>query len=152
MQSSCCNYIYIKTVSRFFHLEIVFFFFFYLLTDNEDQHRPFMVLQVFQLVLYAWYLYIVLTQLGLNWVLELKLVLLYVGQERDGMRAILESYDSELATSEYSPQLMLRVKEAEDMLQKVQTHNTEMEVRTTLPIMHTKSFFQKYLSKNYSEH
>ncbi len=79
-------------------------------------------------------------------------MLLYVGQERDGMRAILESYDSELATSEYSPQLMLRVKEAEDMLQKVQTHNTEMEVRTTLPIMHTKSFFQKYLSKNCSEH
>ncbi len=110
-----------------------------------------MVLQVFQLVLYAWYLYIAI-QLGLNWVLELKLVLLYVGQERDGMRAILESYDSELATSEYSPQLMLRVKEAEDMLQKVQTHNTEMEVRTTLPIMHTKSFFQKYLSKNSSEH
>ncbi len=111
-----------------------------------------MALQVFQLVLYAWYLYIVLTQLGLNWVLELKLILLYVGQERDGMRAILESYDSELATSEYSPQLMLRVKEAEDMLQKVQTHNTEMEVRTTLPIMHSKSFIQKYLSKNCSEH
>ncbi|XP_016135137.1 mitotic spindle assembly checkpoint protein MAD1-like [Sinocyclocheilus grahami] len=62
-------------------------------------------------------------------VLELKLVLLYVGQERDGMRAILESYDSELATSEYSPQLMFRVKEAEDMLQKVQAHNTEMETQ-----------------------
>uniref|UniRef100_A0A672MR46 Mitotic spindle assembly checkpoint protein MAD1 n=1 Tax=Sinocyclocheilus grahami TaxID=75366 RepID=A0A672MR46_SINGR len=61
--------------------------------------------------------------------LELKLVLLYVGQERDGMRAILESYDSELATSEYSPQLMFRVKEAEDMLQKVQAHNTEMETQ-----------------------
>jgi len=52
------------------------------------------------------------------------------------MRAILESYDSELATSEYSPQLMLRVKEAEDMLQKVQTHNTDMEVRTTYYITH----------------
>uniref|UniRef100_A0A672L2Q6 Mitotic spindle assembly checkpoint protein MAD1 n=1 Tax=Sinocyclocheilus grahami TaxID=75366 RepID=A0A672L2Q6_SINGR len=52
---------------------------------------------------------------------------LLLTKERDGMRAILESYDSELATSEYSPQLMLRVKEAEDMLQKVQTHNTEME-------------------------
>lgn len=55
------------------------------------------------------------------------------------MRAILESYDSELATSEYSPQLTLRVKEAEDMLHKVQTHNTDMEVRTTLPIMQTES-------------
>uniref|UniRef100_A0A672MT38 Mitotic spindle assembly checkpoint protein MAD1 n=1 Tax=Sinocyclocheilus grahami TaxID=75366 RepID=A0A672MT38_SINGR len=50
-------------------------------------------------------------------------------RERDGMRAILESYDSELATSEYSPQLMFRVKEAEDMLQKVQAHNTEMETQ-----------------------
>uniref|UniRef100_A0A673KD93 Mitotic spindle assembly checkpoint protein MAD1 n=1 Tax=Sinocyclocheilus rhinocerous TaxID=307959 RepID=A0A673KD93_9TELE len=67
---------------------------------------------------------------------------LLLTKERDGMRAILESYDSELATSEYSPQLMFRVKEAEDMLQKVQAHNTEMEVRTTLPIMHTKSFLQ----------
>lgn len=56
----------------------------------------------------------------------------YVGgfQERDGMRAILESYDSELAASEYSPQLTRRVKEAEEMLQKVQTYNTEMEVKT----------------------
>uniref|UniRef100_A0A672L2M5 Mitotic spindle assembly checkpoint protein MAD1 n=1 Tax=Sinocyclocheilus grahami TaxID=75366 RepID=A0A672L2M5_SINGR len=54
---------------------------------------------------------------------------LLLTKERDGMRAILESYDSELATSEYSPQLMLRVKEAEDMLQKVQTHNTEMETQ-----------------------
>lgn len=58
------------------------------------------------------------------------------------MRAILESYDSELATSEYSPQLTLRVKEAEDMLLKVQAHNSEMEVRTTLPIMHTEQLFQ----------
>uniref|UniRef100_A0A8C1HWZ9 Mitotic arrest deficient 1 like 1 n=1 Tax=Cyprinus carpio carpio TaxID=630221 RepID=A0A8C1HWZ9_CYPCA len=54
---------------------------------------------------------------------------LLLTKERDGMRAILESYDSELATSEYSPQLMLRVKEAEDMLQKVQAHNTEMETQ-----------------------
>ncbi|KAF4119020.1 mitotic spindle assembly checkpoint protein MAD1 [Onychostoma macrolepis] len=54
---------------------------------------------------------------------------LLLTKERDGMRAILESYDSELATSEYSPQLMLRVKEAEDMLQKVRTHNTEMETQ-----------------------
>ncbi|XP_052441481.1 mitotic spindle assembly checkpoint protein MAD1 isoform X1 [Carassius gibelio] len=54
---------------------------------------------------------------------------LLLTKERDGMRAILESYDSELATSEYSPQLMLRVKEAEDMLQKVQAHNNEMETQ-----------------------
>ncbi|XP_042572839.1 mitotic spindle assembly checkpoint protein MAD1 isoform X2 [Cyprinus carpio] len=54
---------------------------------------------------------------------------LLLTKERDGMRAILESYDSELAASEYSPQLMLRVKEAEDMLRKVQTHNTEMETQ-----------------------
>uniref|UniRef100_A0A8C2EPM7 Mitotic spindle assembly checkpoint protein MAD1 n=1 Tax=Cyprinus carpio TaxID=7962 RepID=A0A8C2EPM7_CYPCA len=57
---------------------------------------------------------------------------LLLTKERDGMRAILESYDSELAASEYSPQLMLRVKEAEDMLRKVQTHNTEMEVTAEL--------------------
>ncbi|KAI7810392.1 mitotic spindle assembly checkpoint protein MAD1, partial [Triplophysa rosa] len=50
-------------------------------------------------------------------------------RERDGMRAILESYDSELVASEYSPQLSLRVKEAEDMLQKVQAHNAEMEIQ-----------------------
>ncbi|XP_048053790.1 mitotic spindle assembly checkpoint protein MAD1 isoform X2 [Megalobrama amblycephala] len=54
---------------------------------------------------------------------------LLLTKERDGMRAILESYDSELATSEYSPQLTLRVKEAEDMLHKVQTHNTDMETQ-----------------------
>lgn len=51
-----------------------------------------------------------------------------VFQERDGMRAILESYDTELAPNEYSPQLRKRLKEAEDMLQKTQSHNAEMEV------------------------
>lgn len=50
-------------------------------------------------------------------------------QERDGMRAILESYDSELASTEYSPQLSKRLREAEDVLQKTQNHNAEMEVR-----------------------
>ncbi|XP_035390935.1 mitotic spindle assembly checkpoint protein MAD1 isoform X2 [Electrophorus electricus] len=45
------------------------------------------------------------------------------------MRAILESYDNELAPSEYSPQLSRRVKEAEEMLQKVQAHNAEMEAQ-----------------------
>nr|XP_043876431.1 T-complex protein 1 subunit beta-like [Solea senegalensis] len=49
--------------------------------------------------------------------------------ERDGMRAILESYDSELAPTEYSPQLSKRLKEAEEMLQKTQNHNAEMEVQ-----------------------
>uniref|UniRef100_A0A4W4FNW9 Mitotic spindle assembly checkpoint protein MAD1 n=1 Tax=Electrophorus electricus TaxID=8005 RepID=A0A4W4FNW9_ELEEL len=52
---------------------------------------------------------------------------LLLTKERDGMRAILESYDNELAPSEYSPQLSRRVKEAEEMLQKVQAHNAEME-------------------------
>ncbi|XP_056596424.1 mitotic spindle assembly checkpoint protein MAD1 [Triplophysa dalaica] len=54
---------------------------------------------------------------------------LLLTKERDGMRAILSSYDSELVVSEYSPQLTLRVKEAEDMLQKVQAHNSEMEIQ-----------------------
>lgn len=53
---------------------------------------------------------------------------MFVFQERDGMRAILESYDGELASNEYSPQLSKRVKEAEDVLQKTQNHNAEMEV------------------------
>lgn len=45
------------------------------------------------------------------------------------MRAILESYDSELASNEYSPQLSKRVREAEEVMQRTQTYNTEMEVR-----------------------
>lgn len=44
------------------------------------------------------------------------------------MRAILESYDSELASTEYSPQLSKRLREAEEILQKTQNHNSEMEV------------------------
>lgn len=44
------------------------------------------------------------------------------------MRAILESYDSELTPSEHSPQLSRRMREAEEMVQKVHAHNTEMEV------------------------
>ncbi|XP_030636384.1 mitotic spindle assembly checkpoint protein MAD1 isoform X1 [Chanos chanos] len=54
---------------------------------------------------------------------------LLLTKERDGMRAILESYDRELASTEYSPQLTRRVREAEEMLQKVQAHNTEMEAQ-----------------------
>uniref|UniRef100_A0A8D3CL78 Mitotic spindle assembly checkpoint protein MAD1 n=1 Tax=Scophthalmus maximus TaxID=52904 RepID=A0A8D3CL78_SCOMX len=55
--------------------------------------------------------------------------ILLLTKERDGMRAILESYDSELAPTEYSPQLSKRLREAEDILQKTQNHNAEMEVR-----------------------
>lgn len=47
------------------------------------------------------------------------------------MRAILESYDTELASTEYSPQLSKRLKEAEDVLQRTQSHNAEMEVWNT---------------------
>lgn len=48
---------------------------------------------------------------------------------RDGMRGILESYDSELNPSEHSPQLGFRVREAEEMVQKVEAHCAEMEVQ-----------------------
>lgn len=44
------------------------------------------------------------------------------------MRAILGSYDSELTPAEYSPQLSRRMREAEDMVQKVHAHSSEMEV------------------------
>lgn len=44
------------------------------------------------------------------------------------MRAILESYDGELAPAEYSPQLSKRLREAEEVLQRTQKHNVEMEV------------------------
>uniref|UniRef100_A0A2I3G335 Mitotic spindle assembly checkpoint protein MAD1 n=1 Tax=Nomascus leucogenys TaxID=61853 RepID=A0A2I3G335_NOMLE len=50
-------------------------------------------------------------------------------QERDGMRAILGSYDSELTPAEYSPQLTRRMREAEDMVQKVHSHSAEMEAQ-----------------------
>ncbi|AWP05324.1 putative mitotic spindle assembly checkpoint protein MAD1 [Scophthalmus maximus] len=57
--------------------------------------------------------------------------ILLLTKERDGMRAILESYDSELAPTEYSPQLSKRLREAEDILQKTQNHNAEMETQLT---------------------
>ncbi|KAM4585391.1 mitotic spindle assembly checkpoint protein MAD1 isoform 1-T2 [Odontesthes bonariensis] len=56
---------------------------------------------------------------------------LLLTKERDGMRAILESYDSELASTEYSPQLSKRLREAEEVLQRTQNHNTEMEAQLT---------------------
>uniref|UniRef100_A0A8D0CMV1 Mitotic spindle assembly checkpoint protein MAD1 n=1 Tax=Sander lucioperca TaxID=283035 RepID=A0A8D0CMV1_SANLU len=59
---------------------------------------------------------------------------LLLTKERDGMRAILESYDSELAPSEYSPQLSKRLREAEDILLKTQNHNAEMEVGVQLEL------------------
>uniref|UniRef100_A0A8B9QHP6 Mitotic arrest deficient 1 like 1 n=1 Tax=Apteryx owenii TaxID=8824 RepID=A0A8B9QHP6_APTOW len=52
---------------------------------------------------------------------------LLLTKERDGMRAILESYDSELTPSEHSPQLNRRMREAEEMVQKLHAHNTELE-------------------------
>ncbi|XP_031748466.1 mitotic spindle assembly checkpoint protein MAD1 isoform X2 [Xenopus tropicalis] len=54
---------------------------------------------------------------------------LLLTKERDGMRAILDSYDSELTPTEHSPQLSRRLREAEDMVQKVQDHNAEMETQ-----------------------
>ncbi|XP_058537220.1 mitotic spindle assembly checkpoint protein MAD1 [Ochotona princeps] len=45
------------------------------------------------------------------------------------MRAILGSYDSELTQAEYSPQLTRRMREAEDMVQKVLAHSTDMEAQ-----------------------
>ncbi|NWW64512.1 MD1L1 protein, partial [Ifrita kowaldi] len=50
-------------------------------------------------------------------------------KERDGMRAILESYDSELTPAEHSPQLSRRMREAEDVVQKLHAHNTELEAQ-----------------------
>ncbi|XP_077427152.1 mitotic spindle assembly checkpoint protein MAD1 isoform X1 [Vanacampus margaritifer] len=57
--------------------------------------------------------------------------LLLLTKERDGMRSILESYDSELAPAEHSPQLGKRVKEAEEVLHKTQNLNAAMEVQLT---------------------
>ncbi|XP_065416161.1 mitotic spindle assembly checkpoint protein MAD1 isoform X2 [Chrysemys picta bellii] len=54
---------------------------------------------------------------------------LLLTKERDGMRAILESYDSELTPSEHSPQLSRRMREAEEMVQKVHAHNAEIEAQ-----------------------
>lgn len=44
------------------------------------------------------------------------------------MRAILGSYDSELTPAEHSPQLTRRMREAEDLVQKVHAHSSEVEV------------------------
>ncbi|XP_047389441.1 mitotic spindle assembly checkpoint protein MAD1 isoform X3 [Sciurus carolinensis] len=47
------------------------------------------------------------------------------------MRAILGSYDSEMTQAEYSPQLTRRMREAEDMVQKLHAHIPEMEAQLT---------------------
>lgn len=60
---------------------------------------------------------------------------LLLTKERDGMRAILGSYDSELTTAEYSPQLTRRMREAEDMVQKVHAHSSEMELEMELKML-----------------
>ncbi|KAM8961994.1 mitotic spindle assembly checkpoint protein MAD1 isoform 1-T1 [Pelodytes ibericus] len=54
---------------------------------------------------------------------------LLLSKERDGMRSILDSYDSELTPSEHSPQLSRRLREAEEMLQRVHAQNSEMEAQ-----------------------
>ncbi|XP_040123330.1 mitotic spindle assembly checkpoint protein MAD1 isoform X2 [Oryx dammah] len=54
---------------------------------------------------------------------------LLLTKERDGMRAILGSYDSELTPAEHSPQLTRRMREAEEMAQKVQAHSSEVEAQ-----------------------
>ncbi|XP_073071038.1 mitotic spindle assembly checkpoint protein MAD1 isoform X2 [Manis javanica] len=64
---------------------------------------------------------------------------LLLTKERDGMRAILGSYDSELSPAEYSPQLTRRVREAEDMVQKVHAHSSEMELEMELAMLKSQS-------------
>ncbi|KAM6156009.1 mitotic spindle assembly checkpoint protein MAD1 [Rhynchocyon petersi] len=54
---------------------------------------------------------------------------LLLTKERDGMRAILGSYDSELTPAEYSPQLTRRIREAEDTVQRVHAHSSEVEAQ-----------------------
>ncbi|XP_053781996.1 mitotic spindle assembly checkpoint protein MAD1 isoform X2 [Desmodus rotundus] len=64
---------------------------------------------------------------------------LLLTKERDGMRAILGSYDSELAPAEHSPQLTRRMREAEDMVQKVHAHSSEMELEMELKVLRSQS-------------
>ncbi|XP_012293983.1 mitotic spindle assembly checkpoint protein MAD1-like isoform X2 [Aotus nancymaae] len=61
--------------------------------------------------------------------LNLFLNLLQSYKEWDGMWAILGSYDSELTPAKYSPQLTRCMREAEDMVQKVHSHSTEIEAQ-----------------------
>uniref|UniRef100_A0A8C5R3I8 Mitotic arrest deficient 1 like 1 n=1 Tax=Leptobrachium leishanense TaxID=445787 RepID=A0A8C5R3I8_9ANUR len=67
---------------------------------------------------------------------------LLLSKERDGMRAILDSYDSELTPAEHSPQLSRRLREAEEILQKVQVQNAEMEAQLSQALQESGN--QKY--------
>ncbi|XP_035930080.1 mitotic spindle assembly checkpoint protein MAD1 isoform X2 [Halichoerus grypus] len=64
---------------------------------------------------------------------------LLLTKERDGMRAILGSYDSELTAAEYSPQLTRRMREAEDMVQKVHAHSSEVELEMEVKMLQSQS-------------
>ncbi|XP_077614905.1 mitotic spindle assembly checkpoint protein MAD1 isoform X2 [Crocuta crocuta] len=64
---------------------------------------------------------------------------LLLTKERDGMRAILGSYDSELTAAEYSPQLSRRMREAEDMVQKVHAHSSEVELEMEVKMLQCQS-------------
>ncbi|KFQ21775.1 Mitotic spindle assembly checkpoint protein MAD1, partial [Merops nubicus] len=68
---------------------------------------------------------------------------LLLTKERDGMRAILESYDSELTPSEHSPQLSRRMREAEEMVQKLHAHNTELEAQLSQVLEEVGSYKQR---------
>ncbi|XP_073420085.1 mitotic spindle assembly checkpoint protein MAD1-like isoform X1 [Dendrobates tinctorius] len=62
---------------------------------------------------------------------------LLLSKERDGMRAILDSYDSELTPSEHTPQLTRRLRDAEENLQKIHAQNAEMEVQLSQALEET---------------
>ncbi|XP_040295723.1 mitotic spindle assembly checkpoint protein MAD1 isoform X3 [Bufo bufo] len=62
---------------------------------------------------------------------------LLLSKERDGMRSILDSYDSELTPSEHTPQLSRRLRESEENLQRVHAHNAEMEVQLSQSLEET---------------
>uniref|UniRef100_A0A674NBA4 Mitotic spindle assembly checkpoint protein MAD1 n=1 Tax=Takifugu rubripes TaxID=31033 RepID=A0A674NBA4_TAKRU len=76
--------------------------------------------------------------------------LMLLNKERDGMRAILESYDSELGSTEYSPQLSKRLKEAEDVLQRTQNHNVELEVHVLWRYLHLKELELESVKKQHA--
>ncbi|XP_075174222.1 mitotic spindle assembly checkpoint protein MAD1 isoform X2 [Anomaloglossus baeobatrachus] len=62
---------------------------------------------------------------------------LLLHKERDGMRGILDSYDSELTPSEHTPQLTRRLRDAEENLQKIHAQNAEMEVQLSQALEET---------------
>ncbi|KAM3916111.1 mitotic spindle assembly checkpoint protein MAD1 isoform 2-T2 [Leptodactylus fuscus] len=54
---------------------------------------------------------------------------LLLSKERDGLKAVLQSYESELSPSGRTPQISRRLREAEENLQRVHGHIAEMEVK-----------------------